>query len=229
MQTEMERFAYTISHDLRAPLIHIGGFVDLLLQHAGPKLDEQSRHYLQRIAESTYQMGRMVDDVLALSRLSRAELHLIRLELKDLLKEVTNDLRTQMENRRIRWEIGELPGVVADPTLLRLAVTNLVANSLKFTRRRAEAVIEIAGRRGDGETIFHVRDNGIGFDMKHQAKLFGVFQRLHSVAESDGTGTGLAQVHRIVQRHGGRVWAEGAVDGGASFYFTLPDAEPDPP
>jgi light-regulated signal transduction histidine kinase (bacteriophytochrome) len=151
LQREMDTFAYTLSHDLRAPLIHIGGFVDLLLQHAGPKLDERSRHYLQRIAESTYHMGRMVDDVLALSRLSRAEMHLMRLELKDLIKEVMNDVRGLTENRNIRWEIGELPAVVADPTLLRVAFDNLVSNAIKFTRRRPEAVISISSERVDGD------------------------------------------------------------------------------
>lgn len=229
MQREMDTFAYTISHDLRAPLIHIGGFVDLLLEHTGPKLDEQSRHYLQRIAESTYHMGRMVDDVLALSRLSRAEMHLIRLEVKDLLKEVMNDVRAQTENRRIQWEIGELPAVTADPTLLRLALYNLVSNAIKFTKRRPEAVISISGEHAKAETVFCVRDNGIGFDPKHQDRLFGVFQRLHSAADSDGTGTGLAQVQRILQRHGGRAWAEGAPDRGAAFYFSIPDQGPEEP
>lgn len=227
VQNEMDTFAYTISHDLRAPLIHIGGFVDLLLEHAGPKLDEQSRHYLQRIAESTYQMGRMVDDVLALSRLSRAEMHLIRLEVKDLIKEVMNDVRALTENRRIRWEIGELPSVVADPTLLRLALFHLVSNALRFTRRRAEAVIAITGEHRGQETIFTIRDNGIGFDPKQQAKLFGVFQRLHSANESDGTGTGLAQVQRIMQRHGGRAWGEGVPDKGATFHLAIPDGGPE--
>lgn len=222
-QAEIDNFAYSVSHDLRAPLIHIGGFVDLLLQHAEATLDQQSRHYLQRIAESTYRMGRMVDDVLALSRLSRAEMHLIRLELNDLIKEVMNDVREQASRRPIDWHIGNLPTVEADPTLLRAAVVNLVANALKFTSKVEKPRIEIGATRGNAETILYVKDNGAGFDMKHQERLFGVFQRLHSAAEYEGSGVGLAQVRRILQRHGGRTWAEGTPGQGATFFVSLPD------
>ncbi|MGH7996240.1 MAG: sensor histidine kinase [Opitutaceae bacterium] len=228
-ESEMDTFAYSISHDLRAPLIHIGGFVDLLLEHTGPRLDEEGRHYLQRIAESTYKMGRMIDEVLALSRMSRAEMHLMPLELKGIVKEVMNDVRSLTEGRRIIWVLGELPQVTADPNLLRTILFHLVSNAVKFTRPREEARIELGARQENGETVCFVRDNGIGFDMKHRDKLFGVFQRLHASAEFEGPGVGLAQVHRAVQRHGGRTWAEAAPDEGATFYFSLPDHPPADP
>lgn len=225
-QAEMDQFAYSVSHDLRAPLIHIGGFVDLLLEHAGPQLDDKGRHYLQRIAESTYKMGRMIDDVLVLSRLSRAEMHPMPVDLKDLVKEVLNDIRPAAEGRRIIWVLGEFTSVEGDPNLLRTAIYHLVANAVKFTRPREEARIELGVTRRPNETVFFVRDNGVGFDMRHRDKLFGVFQRLHASSEFEGSGVGLAQVQRAVQRHGGRVWAESAPSQGATFYFSLPDSCP---
>lgn len=223
VQADMEAFAYGISHDLRAPLIHIGGFVDLLLNHPGSQLDDKGRHYLKTIATSAYSMGRMIDDVLAWSRLGTAELHKVKIDLEPLVREVVDELRPIAEGRRVVWLIGPLPTVEADPTLIRDVIAQLAANALKFTRPREEARINFNARRGEMETIISVRDNGVGFDMKHREKLFGMFQRLHSAAEFEGGGVGLARVRRIIQRHGGRVWAEGVPAAGANFYFTLPD------
>jgi PAS domain S-box-containing protein len=225
---EMEAFSYSISHDLRAPLIHIGGFVEILQSEAASQLDEKSRQYLSTIAESTRQMGRMIDDLLAFSRMSRAELHKMRVSTADIVRNVLQDLQSETANRRIAWNIHDLPEVSGDPSLLRQVVYNLIANALKYTRTRDEARIEIGSTANDHETVFYVRDNGVGFDMKYVHKLFGVFQRLHSTAEFEGTGIGLANVRRIVQRHGGRAWAEGAVEAGATFYFSIPDDPGEP-
>lgn len=226
-QAEMEAFAYSISHDLRAPLIHIGGFVELLANHLDKQLDEKARHYLQTITASTYRVGRMIDDVLEFSRLNRLEMHFVPIYLETLVKEVIDELRPLAGDRHIVWLLGHLPTVEADPTLLRQAILNLAANAVKFTAPREDARIHVGTQRGDGETIFSIRDNGVGFDMKYREKLFGMFQRLHSAAEFDGNGVGLAHVARIIQRHGGRTWAEGVPGGGATFYFCLPDVRAD--
>jgi light-regulated signal transduction histidine kinase (bacteriophytochrome) len=222
---EMENFTNAVSHDLRAPLIHIGGFVDLLFEHLEQRLDERGRHYLDTITSSAYQMGRMIDEVLEYSRLNRVELLKVPLDLELMVKEVVDDLRQLTEKRRVIWMIGHLPTVEADPTLLRQVIVNLTINALKFTAPREEARIHVAARRGEGETIVSVRDNGVGFDMKYRKKLFGMFQRLHTAAEFDGNGVGLAHVARIIQRHGGRTWAEGVLGGGATVYFSLPDGK----
>jgi PAS domain S-box-containing protein len=219
---EMEAFSYSISHDLRAPLIHIAGFVEMLKSDLGSSLDEKSRRHLQTICDSTESMGRMIADLLTFSRIGRAELHKVRFNFGDAVKDAQRDLQPRMENRRITWIVPELPEVYGDPFLLRQAMFNLLSNALKYTRTRPEARIEISAETTDKEHIFAVRDNGVGFDMKYAAKLFGVFQRLHPASEFEGTGIGLANVRRIIQRHGGRTWAEGVVDGGATFYFTLP-------
>jgi PAS domain S-box-containing protein len=226
---EMEAFSYSISHDLRAPLIHIAGFVEMLKSDLGPQLDEKSRRHLQTICDSTESMGRMIADLLTFSRIGRAEMHKVRFNLTDTIKDARRDLQAQVQNRKITWIIPELPEVHADPFLLRQAMFNLLSNALKFTRRREEARIEITVETTDKEYIFAVRDNGAGFDMKYASKLFGVFQRLHSAGEFEGTGIGLANVRRIIGRHGGRTWAEGTVDAGATFYFSLPlPPEPSP-
>lgn len=223
IQAEMEAFTYSISHAMRAPLIHIGGFVDLLIEHANSNLDEKSRHYLRTIAASTYRMGRMIDDLMLLTRVTRAELHRVSLDLEPLVREVIDDLGQMAEGRKIDWSIGSLPMVEADPTLLRDALTQLIANAIKFTSTRDHARIGISARRVDSEIIIAIEDNGVGFDMKYQDQLFGVFQRLHTHAEFDGSGVGLVRVRRIVQRHGGRTWAEGVAGSGATFYLSLPD------
>jgi PAS domain S-box-containing protein len=226
---EMEAFSYSISHDLRAPLIHIAGFVEMLKSDLGAKIDEKSSRHLQTICDSTESMGRMIADLLTFSRIGRAEMHKVRFSLSDTIKDVRRDLQAQMQNRKVTWVIPELPEVYADPFLLRQAMFNLLANALKYTRKREEARIEISVETTDKEQIFAIRDNGAGFDMKYASKLFGVFQRLHPASEFEGTGIGLANVRRIIGRHSGRTWAEGAVDGGATFYFSLPIVPNDQP
>jgi PAS domain S-box-containing protein len=224
---EMEAFSYSISHDLRAPLIHIAGFVEMLKSDLGPKLDDKSRRHLQTICDSTEHMGRMIADLLTFSRIGRAEMHKVRVNLTDLVKDVQRDLQPQLQGRHVTWVVPELPEVFGDPFLLRQALLNLLANAVKYSRPRAEARIELGAQITDQENVFSIRDNGVGFDMKYAAKLFGVFQRLHPASEFEGTGIGLANVRRIIQRHGGRTWAEGAIDGGATFFFSLPLAPPE--
>ena len=219
---ELEAFNYSVSHDLRTPLRHIDGFVKLLQNKVAGSLDDESRHYVQTIADSAKQMGKLIDDLLAFSQMSRAEIHKTTVSLDDLLRAARQDLRHQIEDRRIEWVIGRLPAVYGDPALLRLVMVNLLANALKYTRTRSPARIEIGATDTTKETVVFIRDNGVGFDVKYMDKLFGVFQRLHPSADFEGTGIGLANVRRIIQRHGGLTWAEGEVDRGATFYFSLP-------
>jgi len=220
---ELEAFSYSVSHDLRAPLRHIDGFAGLLAKHLEPSLDETGRRYLTTISGAAKQMGVLIDDLLAFSRIGRAELRRIRVDLAGLVPEVLGILEPETAGRDIAWEIGDLPEVQGDPRLLWLVLQNLIGNALKYTRTRPEARIEIGARREGTETVCSIRDNGVGFDMRYAERLFGVFQRLHLSAEFEGTGIGLATVRRIVHRHGGRVWAEGEVDRGACFSFALPD------
>jgi PAS domain S-box-containing protein len=220
--SEMEAFSYSISHDLRAPLIHIAGFVEMLKSDLGPKLDERSRRHLDTICNSTEHMGRMIADLLTLSRIGRAEMTKVPLNLGEVVKDVQREVAAQLQNRSVTWMVHDLPEVTADPILLRQALLNLVTNAVKFTRKHPDARVEIGTAPSDLEHVIYVRDNGVGFDMKYAGKLFGVFQRLHSATEFEGTGIGLAKTRRIIQRHGGRVWAESAPDHGATFYFSLP-------
>jgi signal transduction histidine kinase len=219
---EMEAFSYSISHDLRAPLRHIDGFAGLLQKHAAG-LDEKAQRFIEAISQSAKRMAQLIDDLLEFSRTAKSELVKNKVMLDQLLTEVLNDLRSNTENRNITWKVSHLPEVYGDRALLRQVLFNLVANAIKYTSSREAAVIEIGRIPSDREddTLF-VRDNGVGFDMKYAQKLFGVFQRLHSADEFEGTGIGLAIVRRIIQKHGGRVWAEGTVGLGATFYFTLP-------
>ena len=224
---EMEAFSYSVSHDLRSPLIHISGFAELLLADVR-ELDEKARTYLQTIVNATKRMGQMIDDLLAFSRTSRVEIRKVLVSMAEIVKGVQGDLDPEMRGRKISWHINDLPEVQGDPFLLRQALCNLVSNALKYTRKREETHIEIGSVAGEKETIFFVRDNGVGFDMEYAGKLFGVFQRLHPASQFEGTGIGLANVRNIIKRHGGRTWAEAVVDEGATFYFSLPDA-PEPP
>ena len=223
---ELEAFSYSVSHDLRAPLRHVAGFVRLLEERAAASLDDKGRHYLRRITDAVRKMGDLIDDLLAFSRIGRVEMRPSSVDLEELARRVTDELQPETEGRRIRWELDPLPRVWGDASLLRLALFNLLANSVKYTRPRDEAVIGLRSVTGsEGEAVFCVEDNGVGFDMRYAGKLFGVFQRLHSEAEFEGTGIGLANVRRIVQRHGGRTWAEGEPGKGARFYFSLPPEE----
>ncbi len=218
---ELEAFSYSVSHDLRAPLRHMHGFAKILLEDFGPSLDPSARHYLHRIYEATQHMGRLVDDLLNLSRVGRQALHLERTGLNALVEEVLTDLQGETRGRQVDWRVGSLPTVECDPNLIKQVFTNLLSNALKYTRPRERAVIEIGQMAADGRGALFVRDNGVGFDMKYADKLFGVFQRLHAQDDFEGTGVGLALVQRIVRKHGGEVWAEAELDKGATFYFTL--------
>ena len=220
---ELEAFAYSISHDLRAPLRHMAGFTELLQKKASSVVDEKSNHYMAMILDSAKRMGNLIDDLLAFSRIGRAETQKTLFNLAQLVKEALTEVRQDTEGRNIAWKIGTLPDFYGDRSMLRLVLVNLLSNAIKFTRTRPQAEIEIGSANGNGdELIVFVRDNGVGFDMKYVNKLFGVFQRLHQANEFEGTGIGLATVQRIIHRHGGKVWAEGVVDSGATFYFSAP-------
>ena len=220
---ELEAFSYSVSHDLRAPLRHIIGFVELLQQDAVPPLSEKSLQHLTTISQSAKRMGELIDDLLAFSRVGRTAMEKTDVNLNELVRETVADFQAELKDRKIVWKIQLLPSVRADRALLRMVLVNLISNAVKFTGKRAEATIEIGcAPNGNSETVIFIRDNGAGFDPQYADKLFGVFQRLHSEAEFEGTGIGLANVQRIILRHGGRVWAEGAVDAGATFYFSIP-------
>jgi PAS domain S-box-containing protein len=219
---ELEAFSYSVSHDLRAPVRHVQSFADLLIASKSSTFDVESRRHLEIIASSARQMARLIDDLLTFSRTARAELNKTDISLETLVQTTLRDLHQDAENRKVEWVINKLPVVQADPALLRQVMVNLVCNALKYTRPREVARIEIGCRTEGAEHVVFVKDNGVGFDMRYVEKLFGVFQRLHRAADFEGTGVGLANVRRIVHRHGGRTWAEGAVGKGATFYFSLP-------
>ncbi|HTA46609.1 MAG TPA: ATP-binding protein [Bryobacteraceae bacterium] len=225
---ELEAFAYSVSHDLRAPLRHMSGFSELLQKNAAASLNDKGKRYLLMILESAKRMGNLIDDLLAFSRIGRAERRQTLVSLDQIVREAVTEVRTQAAGRDIAWTIGDLPSVYGDRSMLRLVLVNLVSNAVKFTRTRPNASVQIGclEKRGDQAVVF-VRDNGVGFDMRYIDKLFGVFQRLHGPEEFEGTGIGLATVQRIVHRHGGNVWAEGMVNEGATFYFSLAAVEGD--
>jgi PAS domain S-box-containing protein len=224
---ELESFSYSVSHDLRAPLRHIHGFVDLLQRAPEFKANETAQRQMGVIARAAKEMGRLIDDLLAFSRTGRAEMHLLPVNMRDLAEQSIQALENETQGRRVTWDLQPLPIVEGDPALLRQVWANLLGNAVKYTRPCAEARIEIgrkkpAGPDAEKEAVFYVRDNGVGFDMRYATKLFGVFQRLHRAEDFEGTGIGLANVQRIVHRHGGKVWADSVVGGGSTFYFSLP-------
>jgi light-regulated signal transduction histidine kinase (bacteriophytochrome) len=224
---ELEAFSYSVSHDLRAPFRHIVGFAELLLERESSEMSETGKRYIRTIVESAHFAGTLVDNLLSFSQIGRATIHPTEVDTAKLVAEV---LKTAEENgdtagRQIEWRVEELPSVCADLFMLRLVFQNLVSNAIKYTRPREVAVIEIKARREAGTTVFQVNDNGVGFDPQYAGKLFGIFQRLHKMEDFEGTGIGLANVRRIVTRHGGRTWAEGTPDRGASFYFSIPDTQ----
>ena len=218
---ELEAFTYSISHDLRAPLRAMDGFSRILLDEHAPQLPSEVRRYLEIIGESGRQMGHLVDGLLAFSRLSRQALNKQAIATGDLVRQVLADLGAEQEGRHIEIVMGELTPCQGDLVLLRQVWMNLLSNALKYTRKCEVARIQIGCQKQDGESVYFVRDNGVGFDMQYSGKLFGVFQRLHSDQEFEGTGVGLAMVQRIIHRHGGRVWAQASPGAGATFCFTL--------
>lgn len=223
---ELESFAYSVSHDLRAPLRHMVGYSELLQRQASPLLDDKSQRFIRTILESAKKMGNLIDDLLAFSRIGRAETKKQDVDLGQLVKEVVAEIGQETKGRDIAWKIGALPVCYGDRSMLRLVAVNLVSNAVKFTRKRRPAEIEIGYReRNKNEVEVFIRDNGAGFDMQYASKLFNVFQRLHLSEQFEGTGIGLATVQRIIQRHGGKVRGEGAIDQGATFYFSLPKTQ----
>ncbi len=218
-------FTYTVSHDLRAPLRAINGYAHMLVEDHAPYLDADAQRLLGVISDNASQMARLIDDLLTFSRLGRSEIDKSSVDMTGLVHDVVDELRRLEPDRVVTVTVGALPPARADASMLRQVVANLIGNAWKFTGRRPEAVIEVGCRRAAGETTYFVTDNGAGFDMQYAGKLFGVFQRLHGPDEFEGTGVGLAIVQRIVQRHGGRVWAEGEVDRGATFSFALPSED----
>jgi PAS domain S-box-containing protein len=223
---ELEAFTYSVSHDLRAPLRHIGGFSKILSEEFSPDLPPEAQAHLRRIENGVHRMGLLVDELLNLARVGRQALELRATTLNPPIEEVVCLLQPEAEGRAVTWKIAELPAAECDPVLIKQVFQNLIANALKFTRTREKAIIEIGSREKDGQLVISVRDNGVGFDMKYSDKLFGVFQRLHRAEDFEGTGIGLATVHRIIHKHGGRIWAEAELDRGATFYFTLAAAKP---
>ncbi len=225
---ELESFSYSVSHDLRAPLRHIHGYVEMLTGVTEGQLSDKAKRYLKVITDASVEMGQLIDDLLAFSRMGRIEFHESAVSLDLCARDTIKGLEMAIKGRNINWKIASLPKVQGDAAMLKQVFSNLLGNAVKYSRKRDPAEIEI-GQAGeeDGRTVFFVRDNGAGFDMKYGHKLFGVFQRLHRAEEFEGTGIGLATVRRIITRHGGRTWAEGESGKGATFYFTLKAVAPD--
>jgi PAS domain S-box-containing protein len=219
---QLEAFSYSVSHDLRAPLRYVIDSVEMLRRDAGPSLSEKNLEHVATISQSAKKMGKLIDDLLGFSRIGQSNLQKREVNLDELVRDTVGDFQAHMKERDIVWEIHPLSPVLADRALLQMVLVNLISNAVKFTRTRAQAKIQIGCvPDANGEVVVFVRDNGAGFDQQYAGKLFGVFQRLHSQDEFEGTGIGLANVQRIILRHGGRVWAEGVVGGGATFYFSI--------
>jgi two-component system sensor histidine kinase/response regulator len=225
VNSELEAFSYSVSHDLRAPLRAITGFSNILLEDYTDALDAEGKRLLNVIQSNTKKMGQLIDDLLSFSRLGRKEIKKSNIGMENLAKTIFEELKFINQERTIKLNYNALPSAHGDPALIREVFANLLANAIKFTKKEENAVIEIGCETKENENIYYVKDNGVGFDMEYANKLFGVFQRLHSDKEFEGTGVGLAIVQRIIHKHGGRVWAEGKVNGGATFYFTLPIVE----
>jgi PAS domain S-box-containing protein len=221
---ELEAFSYSVSHDLRAPLRAVDGFSQAVLEDYGAQLPKEGRHYLQTIREGAQRMGVLIDDLLTFSRLSRLPLNKAPVNMGKLAREAFEELKGQQNGRKIDIRIGDLAPCEGDPALLKQVWMNLISNAIKYTRKRDAAIVDVGSREEKNENVYFVCDNGAGFDMRYANKLFGVFQRLHRADEFEGTGVGLAIVQRVIHRHGGRVWVEAAVDRGASFYFTMREA-----
>ncbi len=218
---EMEKFTHAIGREIQVPLRHLESCSELLVKTALDQLDPKSQGHLKAISESARRMDRLVDDLLTFSRIGQTEMYRLNLSLKEITREVIHDLRHETDGRSVEWVLGELPEVSGDSVMLWQVMTNLISNALKFTRTRPRARIEIGSSDGENEHVIFVRDNGVGFAPRYAEQLFSVFQRLHKT-DFEGTGIGLANVRRIIERHGGRVWAEGEEDGGAAFYFSIP-------
>jgi signal transduction histidine kinase len=218
---ELESFAYSVAHDLRAPLRHIAGYSGTLTQDYGPRLDEEGLRCLGKIASSARQMGRLVDDLLALSQIGRQELAFQDTELGSLVAQVVEDLAPEFAGRELEWQIGELFSAECDPGLMKQVFANLLSNAVKYTRPQEHTVIQVGQSTQNGERVIFIRDNGVGFEMQYADKLFGVFERLHKARDFEGTGVGLAIVQRIIRKHGGRIWANAALNQGATFFFTM--------
>lgn len=219
---ELESFSYSVSHDLRAPLRHITGFVDLLRKELSDSTTAKTGRFLTVIADAARQMGALIDDLLVFSRMGRVEMQKTVVNTNEVVEKSIASLEPETKGRNILWKKTPLPQLQVDPAMLRQVFVNLIANAIKYSRTRDPAHIQIDYEKKENEVVIFIRDNGVGFDMRYAGKLFGVFQRLHQADEFEGTGIGLANVRRIIQRHGGRTWAEGIVDGGATFYFSLP-------
>lgn len=219
---ELEAFSYSVSHDLRAPLRHINGYLELLIKRNNDQLDEKGKHYTQSILEASNHMGHLIDDLLNFSRTGRMNMNLGIIDMNKALKDAITKLTPETKGRKIEWIINELPNVYADYSMMRQVWANLLSNAIKYSQKRDVAIIEVGSNIEEHEIVFFVKDNGAGFDMNYAQKLFGVFQRMHSNEEFEGTGIGLANVRQVIKRHNGRTWAEGEIDKGATFYFSIP-------
>jgi light-regulated signal transduction histidine kinase (bacteriophytochrome) len=225
INSELESFSYSISHDLRAPLRAIDGFSRIILRREGDKFDEKTGHQFNLIRDNIKLMGTLIENILSFSRVQKTSVSISVINMDKLAREVWKEIKAVNKERKLSFKLKKMQPGYGDPILIRQVLFNLFSNAVKFTKNKKQSAIEMSSYTDDGKTVYCIKDNGAGFDMAHYDKLFGVFQRLHSSEEYEGTGIGLAIVQRIVSRHGGKVWAEGDVNKGATFYFTLPDAK----